>query len=351
MRIAIVVPPWIKIPPEKYGGIEVLISFLSDGLADKGHEVTLFTISTSETKARKFAIFDYEMKSYLDKPPSSFLNVALTHTVCSYLEIAREGYDIVHDHTWKEGLACGVFFGTPVIHTIHSPIDEENKSFYALFKDCPGIYFVTISDFQQTCLPGLNYVSTVYNGIDLPKYPYRDQKDDYYFWIGRFNEEKAPHLACEVSRELGKKLILAGKVNEKAERDYFASYITPYLGPDVEYIGEVGQWSDDKMDLLSHGKAYLYPIQWDEPFGITMIEAMACGTPVVTFKRGSTSEVIAHGTTGYVVESMQEFVDALQKVDQIDPKECRKRVENMFTAEIMVENYERMYMKVLEDES
>lgn len=351
MKIAIVVPPWFKIPPEKYGGIEVLIGFLSDGLTKKGHKVTLFTISTSETMAQKFKIFDTEMKSYLDKAPSSFLNVALTHTVGSYLEIARKEYDIVHDHTWKEGLACGIFFNAPVIHTIHSPIDEENKRFYGLFKNYPGIYFVTISNFQQTCLPGLNYVATVYNGVDLPKYTYREQKDDYYFWIGRFNEEKAPHLACEVSKKLGKRLILAGKVHEKAERDYFDVYIKPYIGKNIEYIGELGHWSKEKMNLLSGGKAYLYPIQWDEPFGITMVEALACGTPVVTFKKGSTSEIITHGTTGFVVETMDEFIDALEQVDMIDPKECRRRVENMFTAETMINNYESVYMRVLESKT
>lgn len=347
MKIAMVLPPWFKIPPEGYGGIEVIVSLLTDGLINKGHEVTLFTISASRTKARMFTVFDEEMKSYLDRPPSSFLNIALTHTLASYLEIAKGDYDIIHDHTWKEGLACAAFLNVPIIHTLHSPMDDENRRFYCLFKDYPGIYFVTISDYQQTCLPGLNYAATVYNGVEFSRYPYSEQKEDFFFYMGRFNLEKAPHLACEVAAKLGKKLILAGKVHEEAERSYFDRYVKPYLNDNISYIGPLGHWSEEKMQLFSRAKGYLYPIQWDEPFGITMAEALACGTPVVTFRRGAAPEVIAHGVTGFVVETMEEFIDAAKHVDGISPQACRKRAESIFTARTMVDNYERVYLKVL----
>ncbi len=351
MKIAIVAPPWIRIPPEKYGGIEVLISLLADGLVDKGHEVTLFTVGISKTKAHKRSYYVGEMVDYLDRPPADFLNVALTHTLAAYLGIAKGDYDIVHDHTWKEGLLCGAFTRIPVLHTLHGPFDQENKAFYSLIKEFPGIYYASISDFQRQGLPDLNYVATVYNSVDLPRYPFRAEKDDYLFWIGRFNDEKAPHLAVEVARRLGEKIILAGKVREKAERDYFERHIEPYLGPQVEFVGEVGQWSQDKMDLLSHGKAYVYPIQWDEPFGITMIEAMACGTPVVTFRRGSAPEVVEDGVTGYVVDTMEEFEGALGDLDAIDPRDCRARVERLFTSQAMINGYEAAYERILEDYS
>lgn len=347
MKIAMVVPPWFKIPPEGYGGIEVIVSLLADGLIDKGHEVTLCTVSSSSTKARIFKVFDEEMKSYLDGPPSSFLNIALTHTVASYIEVSKGDYDIIHDHTWKEGLSCAAFIDTPIIHTLHGPLNEENVRFYSLFKDYPGIHFVTISNYQQTCLPGLNYAATVYNAVDFPRYPYSEEKEDFFFYIGRFNDEKAPHLACEVAEKLGGKLILAGKVHEEAERNYFDQYVKPHLSDDISYVGELGHWSEQKMRLFSRGRAYLYPIQWDEPFGITMAEAIACGTPVVTFKKGSAPEVIAHGITGFVVETMEEFIDAVKHIDEISPQACRERAENMFTARGMVDNYERVYMKVL----
>lgn len=347
MKIAMVLPPWFKVPPEGYGGIEIIVSLLADGLVGKGHEVTLCTVASSSTKARIFNVFNEEMKSYLDGSPSSFMNIALTHVLASYIELAKGDYDIIHDHTWQEGLSCAAFIDTPIIHTLHSPLDEESIRFYSLFKDYPGIYFVTISNYQQTCLPGLNYVATVYNGIDLPRYPYSEEKEDFFFYMGRFNEAKAPHIACEVAEKLGKKLILAGKVYEKAQRSYFDQYIKPHLSNDISYVGELGHWSEEKMRLFSGAGGYLYPIQWDEPFGISIVEAMACGTPAVIFKKGAAPEVIDHGITGFVVETMEEFIDAAKHIDEISPEACRDRVENMFSARRMVDNYERVYRNIL----
>ncbi len=350
MRIAVVAPPWFKIPPEGYGGIEVVVYLLVEGLIDRGHEVTLCTVSGSATRASIHKVFDNEMKHYLDAPPSSFLNIALTHSVACYMQIPRGEIDVVHDHTWKEGLLAATFIDAPVVHTVHGPFDEENERFYRLFKGYPRIHFVTISDFHQNCLPGLNYAGTVYNGILFDRYPYSEDKEDFFFYIGRFNEEKAPHLACEVAKELGAKLVLAGKVHEEEERSYFDQHIMPYLSSDIQFIGELGHWSEDKMRLFSKAKGYLYPIQWEEPFGITMAEAMACGTPVVTFKRGAAPEIVEHGVTGFVVETMDEFIEAAQHVGEIEPQKCRERVEKMFTAQTMVDGYERVYKRVLGNE-
>ena len=347
MRVAMVAPPWFKIPPEGYGGIEVIIHLLVEGLIDKGHEVSLCTISASSSRASIHKVFDDEMKSYLDAPPSSFLNVALTHSLACYQEIAREGADIIHDHTWKEGLLAAAFIDIPVVHTVHGPFDEENERFYRLFKGSEGMHFVTISDFHQACLPGLNYAGMVYNGILFDKYPFSEDKEDFFFYIGRFNEEKAPHLACDVAKELGARLILAGKVHEEEERSYFDRRIVPYLSSDIQFVGELGHWSKEKMRLFSRARGYLYPIQWDEPFGITMVEAMACGTPVVTFKRGAAPEIVAHEVTGFVVETMDEFIEAVKQVGEIDAQKCRQRAESMFTAQAMVDGYERVYKRVL----
>lgn len=347
MRVAMVAPPWFKIPPEGYGGIEVVVHILAEGLIDRGHEVSLCTVGSSSTRVVKQAIFADEMKSYLDAPPSSFLNIALTHSLACYQAIAEVGIDIIHDHTWKEGLLAASFIDVPVVHTVHGPFDEENERFYKLFQGYDRIHFVTISDYQQQCLPGLNYAGTVYNGILLDKYPYAEDKEDFFFYIGRFNEEKAPHLACEVAKELGTRLILAGKVHEEEEREYFDRHIIPYLSTDIQFVGELGHWSEEKMRLFSRAKGYLYPIQWDEPFGITMVEAMGCGTPVVTFKRGAAPEIVAHEATGFVVETMDEFVEAVRRVGEISPRKCRDRVKRLFRAQTMVEGYERLYRSVL----
>jgi glycosyltransferase involved in cell wall biosynthesis len=229
MKIAIVAPPWFRVPPEKYGGIEIIVSLLADGLTERSHDVTLFTVASSITKAGIFKVFDEEMKSCMDGPPSSLLNTALTHSLASYIEISKGEYDIIHDHTWKEGLCSAAFVDIPVVHTLHSPFNEENKRFYSLFKGYSGVHFVTISDYKQNCLPDLNYAATVYNGINISGYPYCEDKEDFFFYIGRFNEEKAPHLACEVAERLGEKLVLAGKVNEKEERNYFDQYVKPVM--------------------------------------------------------------------------------------------------------------------------
>jgi glycosyltransferase involved in cell wall biosynthesis len=347
MKIAIVLPPWFKVPPKGYGGIEIVVSLLADGLVDRGHDVTLCSVASSTTKGKVFSVFDHSQRESLDGPPSSFLNTALTHSLASYLEVAKGDFDVVHDNTWKEGVCSAAFMNTPVVHTLHGPLDDDNKKFYSLLKGHAGMQFVTISDYQQTCLPGLNYAATVYNGIKLEEYPYSEEKDDFFCYLGRFNSEKAPHLACEVAKKLGAKLVMAGKVNEEAERKYFDQYVKPHLSDDITYIGELGHWSEEKMWLFSRAKAYLYPIQWEEPFGITMVEAMACGTPVITNRRGSAPEVVADGETGFVLDNMDDFIDAVKRIDEISPKACRDRVEKMFTADHMVEGYERVFQNLL----
>jgi hypothetical protein len=345
MKIAIVVPPWFKVPPARYGGIEAIINILANGLVSKGYEVALFTVGKSKSKSRLFKMFDNEMKAYLNAEPSSFLNIAVTHAFYSYNEILKNDYEIIHDNTWKEGLCCAAFIDKPVVHTIHSPIDEENKRFYNLFKNISNIHFVTISDFQQKCLPDLNYAATVHNAVELTYYPYSDTKENFLLYIGRFNPQKAPHRACIVAKKVGMRLILAGKINEKSEQVYFDRYIRKYLSKDIVYLGEVSE--QKKLYLFSKATAFLFPVEWAEPFGITLIEAMACGTPVVTFRKGATPEIVEHEKTGYVVNTMAEFVKAVKRVDKIKPYECRSVVEKKFSAQALVNNYEKVYEKVL----
>ncbi|MHC1588505.1 MAG: glycosyltransferase family 4 protein [Methermicoccaceae archaeon] len=346
MRIAIVAPPWFSVPPERYGGIEMVVSVLTEGLVDRGHDVVLFSVGNARTKARVFSVFDSPMRGYLDAAPASFLNTATTHVVGSYIEIARQHFDIIHDHTWKEGLCCGAFISTPVVHTIHGRLDDENRRFYSQFIGYSGVHFTTISEFQQTQLPYLSYAGVVYNAVDTHKYPYIEDKADFFLYLGRFNPDKAPHLACEVAEHLGLKLYLAGKISERAEREYFATQIKPHLSEKIVFIGEVSEAM--KMELLSKARALLLPLQWDEPFGLVMVEAMACGTPVITLRRGAAPEIVEHGITGYVATTMDEFMSEVERVDEISPEVCRRRVEERFSARTMVEGYERVYERVLD---
>lgn len=345
MKIAIVAPPYIKIPPDGYGGIETVAHQLTEGLIRRGHNVTLFTIGESRSSAEMYWVFEREQRAKLSDEPSSFLNTAMTQTLASYLEIARRrDFDIVHDHTWKEGLASAHFLDMPVAHTIHSPLDEENRKFYRLFINSRKIHFVSISKFQQKCLPGLNYAGNVYNAIELEHFPFSEEKEDFLLWLGRFNEEKAPHLACEAAKILQKKLILIGKLREEKEKEYFDEKVKPYLNDKIKYIGEL---AEERKKYFMSAQAFLNPIQWDEPFGLVLIEAMACGTPVVSFKRGSIPEIVKDGVTGFVVDTFDDFLGSIKRVNELNPKELREYVSSNFSSEAMVNGYERVYRNIL----
>ena len=346
MKIAIVAPPWIKIPPVRYGGIEAVISLLADGLAERGHDVILFTVKGSVSSASVHHFFEHEQCSLLAGQTSIFLNAAITHSLGSYIEIAEQGdFDIVHDNTWKEGLASAFFIDIPAVHTLHSPLDESNKKFYELFIGKKNLYFTTISEFQQTVLPGLNYAGTVYNSIEIESYPYSEEKEDYLLYLSRFNHEKAPHIACEAAKRLGMKLVLAGKVSEPDEHEYFDTMIKPYLNDKIRYAGEVSD--EEKKRLFAGATAFVYPLQWDEPFGIVMIEAMACGTPVVTYKRGAAPELVENGVNGYLADDFEDLLDCIGRVQEIKPKRCREYVEKHFSVDAMVDGYERVYRQIM----
>ncbi|MHA1644218.1 MAG: glycosyltransferase family 4 protein [Candidatus Freyarchaeota archaeon] len=348
MKVALVVPPWISVPPRSYGGIESVVGLLASGLASRGHDVTVYTVGSSRPGVRARWVFEDEMFGYSLADVSRFLNVASTHALWAYFDVEREGFDIVHDNTWKEGLLCASFVQTPVVHTVHGPFDEDNRRFYSLFLHDRRLHFVAISRFQRDSFPGLNYAGVVHNAVDVARYPYVEEKEDYFVYVGRFNMDKAPHVACRVASDLGFRLLLAGKVRERGEKEYFERFIRPYLGGRIKFLGEVGE--EEKKRLFARARAFLFPLQWDEPFGITMVEALACGTPVVTFRRGAAPEIVKHGRTGFVVGTLEEFVEAVHLVDEIDPRDCRRRAEWLFSPERLVRDYEEIYRRVVREQ-
>lgn len=339
LRIAQIAPPWYPIPPTGYGGIELVVSLLADGLVDAGHDVTLFASGDSKTKAKLEYVYD-------SAPSGDIGRVApeVIHIMPAYVRHAD--FDIVHDHSGKIGPAIANFIQTPVLHTLHGPFTEENQSYYRAVNH--GIWFNSISDYQASCCPDLNYVGTIYNSVNVDWYPFadRDEKDDYLLFLGRMNREKGAEFAVEVANRLDMRLIIATKMTESHEFEHFDAKVKPLIGPNTEMLGELTL--EEKADLIKRAKCTLFPIQWPEPFGLVMIESMVCGTPVVAMRNGSVPEVVGDGVSGFIVDSVDEMVDAVRRIDTIDPAACRRWVEERFSVGIMVQDYVDAYRRILE---
>jgi glycosyltransferase involved in cell wall biosynthesis len=257
-----------------------------------------------------------------------------------------EEFDILHDHTGPVGSSIGAMSDCPTVHTLHGPFTDETTMLYR--RIARRHWFVAISESQKSMAPeNLRWGGVVYNGIPMDRYPFREAKDDYLFFLGRADEEKAPHLAIQAARQAGRRLVMCVTTKNERERRYWAEQVEPLLADDVEVRGECDQ--DQKADLLSRAAALLFPVQWPEPFGLVMTEAMACGTPVVAWRNGSVPEVVADGQTGFIVSSVDEMAAAVERVGELDPKAMRARVEQRFSAEAMVVGYEGVYQRVLAD--
>jgi glycosyltransferase involved in cell wall biosynthesis len=331
MRVAVIAPPWYPVPPTGYGGIEWVVSLLADGLTERGHQVTLFAPPGSETGAR--------LEPPLGKvPPEELIGdpwYEAAHTVSAY---DRGGeFDILHDHSGPVGVSIGAMSDCPTVHTLHGPFTDETRMLYR--RIARRHWFVAISESQRAMGPvNLRWAGVVYNGIPMDRYPLREDKEDFLFFLGRADEEKAPHLAIEVARRAGRRLVMCVTTKNERERNYWAEQVEPLLDEDVEVRGECNQ--DQKAALLTRALALLFPIQWPEPFGLVMTEAMACGTPVIAWRNGSVPEVVVDGETGFIVSSVEEMAATIDRVHELDPAAMRARVEQRFSADAMVAGYE-----------
>ena len=337
LHVAMVAPPYYSIPPEGYGGVESVVADLVDGLVDRGHRVTLLAAGEHTTRAQNF-IRTWEVQ------PTDQLGQALPEVVnaarVSDLIGAGTDYDLVHDHTLAGPLVARGR-RAPTLVTVHGPMDELDDVYRPLGDD---ISLVAISENQRRSAADLNWVGTVHNAIDVSTFPFRDRKDDYVLFLGRFNETKGPHLAIDAARAAGVRILLAGKCAEPVEEEFFEAEITPRLGPDVVYVGDAD--SAEKRELLAGAQCLVFPILWDEPFGMVMVEAMACGTPVVAFPNGSVPEVVVDGTTGIVVEQEAELAGAIERARGLDPADCRRHAETAFGIDVMAAGYEEVYGEV-----
>lgn len=338
LRVAVVAPPWFELPPTGYGGIESIVADLVNELSDAGHEVSLVGAGPHRTRAaRFFPVYRIPPSDRLGTPVPEVMQAAGAAAVLDGLDA-----DVVHDHTLA-GPLLARGRAVPTVVTMHGPVDRDLGDYYAALGTTMNL--VAISQAQRACRPELNWVDVVHNAIDVASFPYQPDKGDYVLWLGRFCPDKAAHLAIDAAGAAGLPILLAGKRSEPAEHAYFEQEIRPRLGPGVTYLGEADATS--KRRLLADARALLFPIQWEEPFGMVMIEALACGTPVVALRRGSVPEIIDNDRTGLIVDTPDQLSAALHAASRLDPADCRRAAETRFDLPVMAAGYERVYRTLL----
>jgi glycosyltransferase involved in cell wall biosynthesis len=338
LHIAMVAPPYFSVPPVAYGGIEAVVADLVDALVGRGHQVTLIGVGRHATRAQRFiATSDTGSADQLGELIPELVHAAKVARVLDDLNA-----DVIHDQT-ATGPLTAMGRLTPTVVTAHSPVTGERGDFYRAVGG--AVHLIAISHAQRSSAPDLPWTATVRNAIHAETFPFRSDKQDYALFLGRFHPEKAPHLAIDAARAAGMPIVLAGKCSEPVERAYFAQEIEPRGGPDVTIFGVADATA--KRALLASAACLVFPIAWDEPFGLVMIEAMACGTPVVALRRGAVPELIVHGQTGVIVDHPADLPEAIAQARQLDPAVCRKHVETEFTVEVMAASYETVYRQIL----
>lgn len=389
LRVAVIAPPWLTIPPKGYGGIEAVVDGLTKGLVKLGVDVELFTIQgTKVPKGVKIhALYDSEQYQYIAMALFDNFPVLAAQMQFALNRIREAGdFDIIHDHMTFLGpqvLAAATMDERlpPAVHTLPGPpfsTEEtiagglpDNRPFWSQLGQSTGrMYLIGISDMLMRTAPeSLHHaiLGTVYNAIDVDLFPFQAKKSDYFITLARFTKVKGHHIAAKLCEEGGYKLKMAGVVGgitsaSQLQRelkdpdsryrhqdglDYYEEEILPFIESNsaIEYVGNKG--GDEKLKFIGGAKALLFPIEWDEPFGLAVIEALACGTPVVAMNRGAMPEIIQHGYNGFLADNEQEFAEYMHRVDEINPRHCRKSVEERFSSDAMAKAYLERYKEVL----
>lgn len=341
MKILQIAPLWESVPPPAYGGTEAVVHLLVEELVRQGHEVTLWASGDSRTSA--VLRYCYPRSLRTDDTVQAKHLYAWQHAALAMRD-ARE-FDIIHNHAGEDVMALAHLVpDVPMLTTTHCNITPDSRFVWDRY---PG-YYNHISWAQRRITPPSRsgkFIGVVYNGIDVPSFPFQEKKEDYLLFLSRISEEKGPHLAVEVARRTGRRLIIAGKV-DKVDREFFEKTMVPLIdGDGVCFLGEAD--ASLKRELYRSAYAVVLPIMWEEPFGLVMAESLACGTPVVTFNRGAAPEVVKHCETGFVVEDIDQMVEAISYVPDIDPRACRRHVELHFDGPVMAANYLAVYETIL----
>ncbi len=345
LRIAMVVPPYFDVPPKAYGGVEAVVADLVDALVERGHEVTLLGAGVHGTRAAEFIpLWDEIQAARLGDPFPEVLHALKVRRALERLTATR-GLDLVHDHTFAGPLNLPVYraLGLPMVVTVHGPVDGDPHMYYSELGEDAAL--VAISDRQRALAPGLNWVGRVHNALRVADFPFQPEKEDYALFLGRYTPEKAPHLALAAAHACDMRLVLAGKCAEPPEIRYFDDQVAPLLTERDTVFGMADAAA--KKKLLAGARCLLFPVQWEEPFGMVMIEAMACGTPVVALRGGAVSEVLVDGVTGRICDDPDELPAAIKEVRDYDPQACRDHVLEHFGTDTLGRGYEEVYRKVV----
>lgn len=341
MKIAQIAPIIERVPPVKYGGIERVAHALVEGLMKRGHKVTLFASGDSLTSAKLVSVYPIGLRAarisnLYEANALVMLNIGRAYSMQSQ-------FDIIHDHNGYFSLPTANICSKPVLMTCHGPLSLEARRIYQALKKP---FVASISKAQARGVSGINLIANVYNGLSMEHYPYSDTHDGYLLFVGRFSLEKGVHYAIETALYLNLPLIIAAKLDPAAPNDmsYFHQYVESRLSENIRWVGEVTE--EERNRLMSRAMCLLSPVTWREPFSLALIEAMACGCPVVAFKRGSVPEIVKHGETGFVVSDIYEMITAVKRIKKISRQACRDRALSNFNAEIMVSEYEKIYQKI-----
>jgi glycosyltransferase involved in cell wall biosynthesis len=335
MRIGIVAPPWAPIPPVLYGGIEVIVDQLATGYQEQGHEVLLFT--TGE------ATCDVPRRHHLDRAEGSRMGHSAPeqrHVLAAYDVLREWGPDIVHDHTLAGPLHAATLrqagqLPFPVVTTMHNQFDNELTDLYR--RVASHVPIIAISHAQRRPVPDLPIARVIHHGVRASEFPVGDGTGGHLLFLGRMSADKGPHRAMEAAWKAGVPLIMCAKMRDPWEFDYFDEYVRPYLNDDIQYQGEVPHAR--KLELLGSASALLFPIRWNEPFGMVMVEALACGTPVLAFPEGAVPEVVEDGRTGFLCRDVADLSESIGRIGQLDRTACRAAVEGYFSTDRMVREH------------
>ncbi len=339
MKIAQIAPLWIPIPPITYGGTELVVHNITEELIKRKHDVTLFATADSNTRARLVSLWEKSLwRARLESP-----HAVIVHQIAKVLEEGNN-FEILHNHTDFYLVPLAKYIRRPIISTLHRPIDKATFNTFKEYERWNN--YVAISYDQANSSPGLKFIAVIHHGIPTNLYEFNDNPDDYLLWLSKIEPEKGILEAIDVAKRTKERLIIAGNVVEEESGRFFRYEVLPHIdGDQIKYVGQVT--FPQKIELFKKAKAVLYPIKRREPFGLIVIESMACGTPVIAFNNGAVPELIADGKTGFIVRSTNEMIVMLKQIHKIKRQDCRKHVQDNFNIEKMADKYEEVFRALI----